>query len=171
MDGSKCQGHMTRLNNTHAAQDSRVAKALTFCRLWRSQKPECSYKKKKKPIDFTRIRAYSVSSQRQVWRHDASQVEQKQGAKGSVRFHYLLTQTASARRRQSYSYEQQNLLCTSNQNGTFSSAKYRIRQDCINKPKKGVHEWLTLTLVDWCCRASTVSTSSICFSTAACSAC
>nr|ACR34907.1 unknown [Zea mays]ACR37097.1 unknown [Zea mays] len=37
-------------------------------------------------IDFTRIRAYSVPSQRQVWRHDASEVEQKQDAKGSVRF-------------------------------------------------------------------------------------
>lgn len=52
---------MPRAHDTaqqYAAQDSRVAKALTFCRLWRSQKPECSYKKKL--IDFTRIRAYSV---------------------------------------------------------------------------------------------------------------
>lgn len=153
----------------YAAQYSRVAKALTFCRLWRSQKPECSYKKKL--IDFTRIRAYSVSSQATGLASWCFRSRAKTRCQGQRQVHYLLTQTASARRRQSYSYEQQNLLCTSNQNGTFSSAKYRIRQDCINNPKKGVHEWLTLTLVDWCCRASTVSTSSICFSTAACSAC
>jgi len=139
-----------------------------FARLWRSvtvsQKPKCNKQEETGASSYKNwsiyMRAYRAapcfkSRVKRKWRR------QRQ-----------LTQTCWAQRR-SYSYEQQKLRCTSNQkfkmvysvSPNITSGKF-----ASTSLQRNSHEWLTLTLDGRCCRASTVSTNSICFSTAACNA-